>query len=74
MNSLLAGNPAEFASKRSDVEGAPFFELWRFAGDGPVVVAHKDARGWSKLVCGVNLVADSTMLIDHGDCDVSPLG
>lgn len=74
LNSLLSGQPAEFASKRSDVEGAPFFELWRFVGAGPVVIAHKDRQGWSRLVCGVNLMADPNMLIDHGDCEISPLG
>lgn len=74
LNSLLSGQPAEFASKRSDVEGAPFFELWRFVGAGPVVIAHKDATGWSRLVCGVNLMADPKMLIDHADCEISPLG
>jgi len=61
--------PAEFKSTRANAEGRPFVELWRFEGNGPIVVYTSGASGWSKLTCAMLLVPDHERLFDHTDCD-----
>jgi len=72
MSSLIAGRPAEFASRRSDVGGVPFLELWRFEGSGPVTVFRNGVGGWTRLVCGI-VRADGNQLFDHTDCSIAPI-
>ena len=72
MTALLAGSPAEFASRRADVGGAPFLELWRFGGSGPVTVYREESGGWSELRCGIVIVAGD-QVFDHTDCTSAPV-
>ena len=72
MTALLAGDAAEFVSRRADVGGAPFLELWRFEGSGPVTVFRGEAGSWSQLRCGV-VIAAGDQLFDHTDCTSAPV-
>jgi hypothetical protein len=74
LDSVLAGAAAEFASRRSDVGGEPFVELWRFAGTGPVVVLLDQDGRWSELTCALAILPATDQLFDHTDCAVKPIG
>jgi hypothetical protein len=73
LSAVLNTQRAEFLSLRSDVEGMPFTELWRFEGKGPVLVYTSGPDGWSKHSCALNLVDDHARQFDHTECSESPV-
>jgi hypothetical protein len=65
---ILNARSAEFLSKRRDVGGNSFTELWRFEGSGPIVIYVREGTTWKKLACALLLVSDSRQRFDHTDC------
>lgn len=68
---VLNRRPVEFLSKRSDVEGVPLVELWRFEGRGPVLVFTAQRDAWVRLNCALLVVHDPSQAFDHTDCEQS---
>ncbi len=69
---VLNSESAEFVAVRSGVEGTPVLELWRYEGQGPIIVYIKVSGAWTKLTCALELIDDAEQF-GRTDCDQVPV-